>query len=80
MSHLQSLKDLKVSYRKCFESEDGKKVLKDLEMRCYITSTTFNADPYVSAFQEGTRSVVLHIKQAMDIEKTLPEEREESNG
>ena len=79
MNNLQQLKDLKVAYRKCFETEDGKKVLKDLERRCFLTYTTFNADPYVSAFQEGTRSVVLHIKQAMDAESQMPEEEKDGS-
>jgi len=70
---LQVLKDLKVSYRRCFESEDGKKVLKDLYRVCYMDDTTFNKDPYVAAFQEGIRSVALHIKQAID-DKSLPQE------
>lgn len=77
-SNEQKLKDLKVAYRKCFESEDGKKVLADLERRCFITYTTFTPDPYVSAFQEGSRSVVLHIKQAMDMASQMPKEEEAS--
>jgi hypothetical protein len=73
---LQVLKDLKVSYRKCFESEDGVKVLKDLYRVCYMDDTTFNKDPYIAAFQEGIRSVALHIKQAMEENDGLQEERE----
>lgn len=72
----QKLKDLKVAYKNTFTSEDGVKVLKDLERRCFMTYTTFNSDPYVSAFQEGTRSVVLHIKQAMDMESQMPKEED----
>jgi hypothetical protein len=69
---LQVLKDLKVAYRKCFESEDGSKVLKDLYRVCYMNDTTFNKDPYITAFQEGIRSVAVHIKRA--IEDELPQE------
>ena len=69
---LQVLKDLKVAYRKCFDSEDGKKVLKDLYRVCYMNDTTFNKDPYITAFQEGIRSVAVHIKRA--IEDELPQE------
>jgi hypothetical protein len=69
---LQVLKDLKVSYRRAFDSEDGKKVLKDLYRVCYMNDTTFNKDPYITAFQEGIRSVAVHIKRA--IEDELPQE------
>ena len=73
---LQVLKDLKVSYRKCFESEDGKKVLKDLYRVCYMDDTTFNKDPYITAFQEGIRSVAVHIKRAMEDDNGLSETEE----
>ena len=66
MDNLQQIKDLKVAYRKCFESEHGVKVLKDLYRVCYLYEQTFNKDPYVAAFQEGIRSVAIHIKKAME--------------
>lgn len=74
MDNLQQLKDLKVAYRKCFESEDGKKVLSDLERKYFIKDTIFNKDPYVTVFNEGTRSVVLHINHMRDMEYGVQKE------
>lgn len=65
-NHEQEIKDLKVSYRKCFESEEGKKVLKDLERRCFGKDRTFTQDPYITAFNEGTRSAFLYIQNMME--------------
>ncbi len=75
-SNEQKIKDVRIAYRECFNSEHGKIVLKDLERRCFIADTTFNRDPYVSAFQEGTRSVVIHIKQLMEVGDGKEERRE----
>ena len=73
-SNLQKIKDIRVAYRKTFSTEDGAKVLADLERRCFITDTTFNKDPYLFSFQEGTRSVVLHIKQLIEVADELQKE------
>ena len=61
MDSKQAHKDIRVTFRRAFESEDGKKVLKYLETFCFMNASTFNADPYKSAFNEGARSVILHI-------------------
>jgi len=62
------LKGLRNNYKKTFESEEGKKVLADLEKVCLYRSTTFDKDPMVMAFQEGLRSVYLHITTMMTID------------
>ena len=74
---LQVIKDLKVAYRKTFDGEYGAKVLKDLYRVCYMDDTTFNKDPYITAFQEGIRSVAVHIKRAMEDDNGLQEEERE---
>jgi hypothetical protein len=65
------LKGLRNNYKSVFESEEGKKVLKDLERVCLYRSTTFDKDSLVMAFQEGLRAVYLHITtiKDMDIEE-----------
>jgi hypothetical protein len=62
------LKGLRNDYKKTFETEEGKKVLKDLESVCMSNTTTFNKDPYIMAFQEGARAVYLHITTVMNID------------
>ena len=61
------LKQLTIAYKQVFESDNGKKVLEDLEKRCsYHTTTHIKGDSHESAFLEGTRSVVLFIKNMLN--------------
>jgi len=54
----------KTDYQTVFLSEHGKRVLDDLEKFCFYNSvTTVPNDPFTSAFNDGRRSVVLHIKK-----------------
>ena len=77
MSNLQQLKDLKVAYKNCFEGEDGKKVLADLERRCFIKERTFSPDTHLTAYNEGTRGVVLYINQMRDMDYGVQKGQEE---
>ena len=52
-------------YQRIFKSEDGEKLLEDLEKRCNVESTSFSKDPYETAFREGQRSVILYIKNIL---------------
>ena len=62
----EDLKQLIRAYKQVFESDQGKKVLKDLEKRCsYHTTTHIKGDSHESAFLEGTRSVILFIKNML---------------
>ena len=72
----QRIKDLKANYRKCFQSEDGAKVLKDLLRFCLCDVPTFNSDALVMAYNEGVRSVALFIKRMMEDAPTETEETE----
>ena len=72
-NHIEEIKALRISYRECFNSEHGKKVLKDLERRCFGKDRTFTQDPYLTAFNEGTRGAFLYIQNMME------EEREDLN-
>jgi hypothetical protein len=60
------LKQLNIAYKQVFNSDNGKKVLEDLEKRCsYHTTTHIKGDSHESAFLEGTRSVILFIKNIL---------------
>jgi|TARA_R100001082_G_scaffold31901_1_gene16381 acyl-CoA-binding protein len=63
----KDLEQLNIAYKQVFESDNGKKVLEDLEKRCsYHTTTHIKGDSHESAFLEGTRSVVLFIKNMLN--------------
>jgi len=49
-------------YKQTFNTDDGKKVLEDLRLRCFSKKSTFDKDANVTAFNEGQRQVVLHIE------------------
>jgi hypothetical protein len=68
---MDHLKQLKISYKNYFESDDGKLVMSDLEKRCHYHATTnVKGDSHESAYMEGQRSVLLFIKQMLLKEKT----------
>ena len=65
---IQKIKELKQLYQNVFESVDGKKVLEHLENKLFIKRSTLNSDSLRMAFNEGQRSVVLHIRNMMNID------------
>jgi hypothetical protein len=64
----EKIKGLRNDYKKIFDSEEGKRVLKDLETVCLYRATTFNKDSLIMAFQEGLRAVYLHITTIMNMD------------
>ena len=63
------LKELQENYKFIFNTEEGKKVLADLEKRCHYHSTTnVKGDSHESAYMEGQRSVLLFIKSMLQKE------------
>jgi len=69
--HLKNLKAIREDYIKVFASEEGKRVMEDMERTGYFKTTTFvPKDVEATMFNEGLRSFVLHIKTiiSMDIE------------
>ena len=59
---VKEVEALKSMYKQVFATESGKKVLKDLEARCNFRNTTFIQNDIIgTAFEEGKRSVFLHI-------------------
>lgn len=57
-------KQLKSDYRKVFNSDTGKRVLRDLMQRSFIFGTTADGDIRMN---EGRRAIVLHILQMLEI-------------
>lgn len=65
----QYFKDLKINYKIVFNSDEGKKVLSDLEKRChYHTTTNVKGDSHESAYLEGQRSILLFVKAMLQNE------------
>lgn len=55
------IKDTVLAYKRVFESEDGKKVLKDLMKCSSFNRSSVGEDPYETYFNEGARSIILRI-------------------
>lgn len=62
------LKALREDYKKTFSTEEGKRVLKDLENTCFYNTTTFSDKALMIAFNEGNRAVFLHIKTILELD------------
>ncbi len=58
---MKEIEELKLAYRRTFNTEDGDKVLSDLKARFGFETTTYTDNPYNSAFNEGQRATVLLI-------------------
>jgi hypothetical protein len=56
----KQLKQLEGDYKTTFSTKEGEKVLADLESAYYHRSS-FSKDPYETAFNEGSRAVVVRI-------------------
>lgn len=70
MTSSKQLEELKLAYRRTFNTDDGQKVLDDLMKRFSFGATTFvSGDPYASAFNEGQRAAVLLITRMLSEEK-----------
>ena len=60
------LQELQTDYKTIFNSDEGKRVMSDLEKRChFMTTTNIKGDSHESAYMEGQRSVLLFIKQML---------------
>ena len=59
----KKIAQLKKDYKIVFGSDEGKRVLDDISIRCHESSTTFSKDnSHETAFLEGQRSIALFIK------------------
>jgi len=59
----KKLKQLQSDYKITFGSDEGKRILDDISIRCHERTTTFSKDnSHETAFLEGQRSILLFIK------------------
>lgn len=59
---MKQIEDLKLAYRRTFNTEDGQIVLADMKSRFSFEASTFiPGDPHYSAFKEGQRDAVLLV-------------------
>lgn len=59
----KKLDQLRNDYKIVFGSDEGKRVLEDISIRCHESSTTFSKDnSHETAFLEGQRSILIFIK------------------
>ena len=68
---MKQLEELKLSYRRTFNTDDGQKVLQDLKSRFGYETTTFSDNPHVTSFNEGQRATVLLIVRMLTEGKEL---------
>ena len=55
------------SYKIVFKSDEGKKVIEDLEKRCHEFVTTHDkSNSHETAYLEGQRSVLIFIKNMVN--------------
>jgi hypothetical protein len=66
---MKKVEELKLAYRRTFNTDDGAQVLSDLKTRFGFEATTFSGDPYETAFNEGQRAAVLLIVRMLSEEK-----------
>jgi len=60
------LADLHLAYARTFEGEAGRLVLADLSRQGFLRETSFSPDPQRAAFNEGRRSLALHIRRMIE--------------
>ena len=58
---MNKIENLKLAYRRTFNTDDGEQVLSDLKTRFGFEATTYSDNPYETAFNEGQRAAVLLI-------------------
>ena len=66
--------ELHRAYLRLFGSADGRAVLDDLERRGCFLRPTFSTDPGRTEFNEGRRSLVLHVKHMLEPDNFLEKE------
>lgn len=64
--------ELHQAYCRLFAGEDGRLVLADLERRGFAHRSSFAPERGRTEFNEGRRSIVLHIRHMQDEENFKP--------
>ena len=65
---IQRKVDTAKTIQKIFDTEDGKLFLYELMKSTRFFSTTFDKDPYQTAFNEGARSVVSSLLDTLKLD------------
>lgn len=65
-------------FKVAFNTPEGRKVLEYLVDYAKVFQTTFTGEPVSSAYNEGARSVVLHILQQMERLDALDEVKQQN--
>ena len=74
---------IRKQYLAVFDGVAGKTVLADLYAKGRLMSPTFNTDPMRAAFNEGARSMALHIFNMLDthgVKRAMAEQGDTQNG
>jgi len=74
---------IRKQYLAVFNGAAGKAVLQDIYAKGHLMSPTFNTDPMRAAFQEGARSMALHIFNMLDTQgarRAVAEQGDAPNG
>ena len=66
---MKELLRLHQSYLRALSGPDGKAVLADLRIRAFADRSSFDPDPARMAFNEGRRSLLLHLLDMLDTER-----------
>lgn len=66
MDWLTRESQLRTDFKACFNSDAGKRVLDKLVKDHYVFKTQPTPDPYLAAWQDGQRSLVLKIMEMVD--------------
>jgi hypothetical protein len=66
--------ELHRAYKRLFESADGRVVMDDLEKRGCFMRSAFSTDQGRTAFNEGRRSLVLHMKHMLTEDNFIEKE------
>ncbi len=68
--------ELHRAYKRLFGTIDGETVMDDLEKRGCFLRSTFSTDVGRTEFNEGRRSLVLHVKHMLDETNFINKETE----
>jgi hypothetical protein len=68
--------ELHRAYKRLFGCADGQTVMADLEQRGCFLRSSFSTDKGRTAFNEGRRSLILHVKHMTDETNFIPKENE----
>jgi hypothetical protein len=63
---MKNVRDNAEIYKRLFSGPDGQAVLKDLAKRCYVDRTTYEPEINKMAFNEGRRSIFVHINNLVN--------------